>query len=65
VTLIESHMAVNLASDSVSLSKPFSFCIRVQNFELSLSWKYNWALTSGLSGRRLIWSLFFLGGVGE
>ena len=37
MTLIESHMAVNLASDSVSLSNPFSFRIRVRNFELSLS----------------------------
>jgi hypothetical protein len=37
VTLIESHMAMgHLAYDSVSLSKPFSFHVRVQNCELSL-----------------------------
>jgi len=36
VTPIESHMAMNLASDSVSLSKTFSLHIRFQNFQLSL-----------------------------
>ena len=33
---IESHMAMNLASDSVSLSKTFSCHKRVENFQLSL-----------------------------
>jgi hypothetical protein len=60
VTVIESHMAMNLASDSVSPSKPFSFHIRVQNFELSLSWQYNWVFTSDLSSRRLILSCYFV-----
>ena len=36
MTLIESHMAMNMASHSVSLSKTFSFLIRVQRFQLSL-----------------------------
>jgi hypothetical protein len=60
VTLIESHMAVNFASDSVSPSKPFSFHIRVQNFEMSLSWKYNWIFTSDFSSHRFILSCYFL-----
>jgi hypothetical protein len=59
LTLIESHMAMYLASDSVSPSKPFSFHIRVQNFEFSLSLNYNWVFTSDTSSHRLILSCYF------